>query len=190
LHGSDASFHWLQVGLRRSDAGLRNCAIVINRYGNTLAGCHWVLVGNPQTLRRMKVFVYGTLKQGLRNAHWNQARLLGRYRTRERFPLLVLGAACLPWLSEEPGRGELVIGELYQATPDQLAHMDVLEELDKPDWYRRGEIALEPEGGGEPLTAFVYFGSPLRAARETVQAGPLTEYSLDLEQRLLSTRRY
>lgn len=136
----------------------------------------------------MKIFVYGTLKQGFRNAHWNEARLLGRYRTRERFPLLVLGAACLPWLSEEPGRGEFVVGELYEANAAQLARMDELEELDKPEWYRRAEIELEPEGGGEPVTAWVYFGSPARAARETVQAGPLTEYTMEVEQRFLLLR--
>ena len=136
----------------------------------------------------MKVFVYGTLKQGFRNAHWNEARFIGRYRTRERFPLLVLGAACLPWLSEEPGSGERVIGELYEADAAALARMDELEQLDQPEWYRRGDVELEPEGGGEPVTAFVYFGSPARAARETVQAGPLTEYTMAVEQRFLPLR--
>lgn len=136
----------------------------------------------------MKVFVYGTLKQGFRNAHWNEARLLGRYRSRERYPLLVLGAACLPWLSEEPGRGERVTGELYEANAQQLARMDVLEQLDKPEWYRRGTIELEPEDGGEPVTAFVYFGSPARAAREVVQSGPLAEYTMAVEQRFLPLR--
>lgn len=134
------------------------------------------------------VFVYGTLKAGFRNQHWNGARLIGRYRSRERYPLLVLGPPCLPWLSEEPGRGEFVIGELYEADAAQLAKMDELEELDKPDWYRRGEIALEPEGGGEALTALVYFGSPVRAARESVHAGPLVEYTMDIERRFLPLR--
>ena len=133
------------------------------------------------------VFVYGTLKAGFRNQHWNGARLLGRFRTVERYPLLVLGPACLPWLSEEPGRGEQVLGELYAADASQLARMDELEELDKPDWYRSGEIELVPEGGGEPLMALVYFGSPKRAAIETVHAGPLVEYTLEIEQRFLSS---
>lgn len=135
-----------------------------------------------------RVFVYGTLKAGFRNQHWNGARLLGRYRTVERYPLLLLGPACLPWLSEEPGRGEQVIGELYAADAAQLARMDELEELDKPDWYRRGEIELEPEAGGERLMALVYFGSPKRAAIETVHAGPLPEYTLEIEQRFLRLR--
>jgi len=134
------------------------------------------------------VFVYGTLKAGFRNQHWNGARLIGRYRSLQRYPLLVLGAACLPWLSEEPGQGEFVVGELYEADAAQLAKMDELEELDKPDWYRRGEIALEPEGGGEPLRALVYFGSPVRAARETVHAGPLVEYTMEIEQHFLPLR--
>ena len=135
-----------------------------------------------------RVFVYGTLKAGFRNQHWNGATLLGRYRTVQPYPLLVLGPACLPWLSETPGQGERVIGELYAADAAQLARMDELEELDKPDWYRRGEIELVPEAGGEPLRALVYFGSPKRAAIETVHAGPLTEYTLAIEQRFLALR--
>ncbi len=133
-----------------------------------------------------RVFVYGTLKRGFRNAHWNGARYLGRYRSCEHYPLLVLGPACLPWLSEQPGQGARVFGELYEADAAQLARMDELEELDRADWYRRGEIELEPEGGGEVLRAWVYFGSPRRAAREAVQAGPLVEYTMAIEQRFLA----
>lgn len=136
----------------------------------------------------MKVFVYGTLKQGFRNQHWNGARLIGRYRSLQRYPLLVLGPSYLPWLSEQPGQGERVLGELYEADAVQLAKMDELEQLDKPDWYRRGEIELEPEGGGEILTALVYFGSPVRAAREDVHAGPMAEYTMAVEQRFLPLR--
>lgn len=134
------------------------------------------------------VFVYGTLKSGFRNHGWNRARRLGRYRTLERYPLWVLGPACLPWLSEQPGEGERVLGELFEATDAQLAQMDVLEELDRPDWYRRGRIALAPEGGGPAVEAWVYFGAAARAARETRHAGPLTEYTLDLETALLARR--
>ena len=136
----------------------------------------------------VRVFVYGTLKAGFRNQHWNGARLIERYRSLERYPLLVLGPSYLPWLSEQPGQGEQVIGELYEADAAQLAKMDELEELDKPDWYRRGEIELEPERGGEVLTALVYFGSPVRAAIETVHAGPMSEYTMEIEQRFLPLR--
>lgn len=129
------------------------------------------------------VFVYGTLKRGFRNQHWNQARFLGRYRSVERFPLLVLGPGFLPWLSEEPGRGEQVLGELYEADPQQLAKMDELEQLDRPQWYRRGEIELAAVDGDARVRAFVYFGSPLRAAREPVHVGPVPEYTQDIEQR-------
>lgn len=134
------------------------------------------------------VFVYGTLKTGFRNQAWNEGRCLGRYRSLQRFPLWVLGPACLPWLSEQPGQGEQVIGELVEASEAQLARMDLLEELDRPEWYRRGRIALEPEAGGPPVEAWVYFGSASRAARETRHAGPLVEYTLALEQSLLARR--
>lgn len=138
---------------------------------------------------KQMIFVYGTLKAGFRNAAVNQAqRLPGRYRSIERYPLYVLGPSYLPWLSEEAGKGEQVVGELYAADAVALARMDLLEELDKPDWYRRGEIELAPEAGGARLRALVYFGSPVRAARETVHAGPLREYTMAIEQRFLPLR--
>lgn len=130
------------------------------------------------------IFVYGTLQQGHRNAHVNQGRTLpGRYRTESRWPLMVLGPSFLPWLTETEGQGLQVTGELVEVDDAALARMDALEQLDKPDWYRRAPIAVRPEGGGEAVWAEAYFGSPARLAMETVHAGPLAAYTLAVAAR-------
>jgi gamma-glutamylaminecyclotransferase len=130
------------------------------------------------------IFVYGTLQRGHRNAHINQGRTLpGRYRTEQAWPLLVVGPAFLPWLTETPGQGLQVTGELVEVDDAALARMDELEQLDRSDWYRRAPIVVRPEAGGEPVEAQAYFGSPRRVAMETVHAGPLAAYTLDMAAR-------
>lgn len=135
-------------------------------------------------MRTHLIFVYGTLQQGHRNAHVNQGRTRpGRYRTEERWPLWVLGPTFLPWLTHTPGEGLQVTGELVEVDDAGLARMDALEQLDRPDWYRRAPIALRPEGGGERVWAEAYFGAPARVAMETVHAGPLEAYTLAVAAR-------
>lgn len=130
------------------------------------------------------VFVYGTLQQGHRNAHINQGRTLpGRYRTVERWPLWVIGPSFLPWLSHTPGEGHAVLGELVEVDDAALARMDDLEQLDRPDWYRRAPIVVRHEDGGEAVEAQAYFGAPVRVTMETVHAGPLEAYTLEVAAR-------
>lgn len=126
------------------------------------------------------VFVYGTLKQGFRNAHVNRgARVPGRFATVERLPLFVIGPAQLPWLVHAPGQGEQVIGELYEVDDVALAHMDELERITEPDWYSRGHVAVKAlaDPQAPSLTAQAYFGSAGRIRTEVVHAGPLAEYT-------------
>ena len=135
-------------------------------------------------MRQHLLFVYGTLQQGHRNAHINLGRTLpGRYRTLERWPLMVVGPSYLPWLTHTPGEGLHVTGELVEADDAALARMDALEQLDKPDWYRRAPIALCPEGGGDTVWAEAYFGAPRRLTLDTVHAGPLEAYTLAVAAR-------
>lgn len=126
------------------------------------------------------VFVYGTLKQGHRNAHVNAGvRIPGEFVTVERFPLYVIGPNQLPWLVASPGRGEHVVGQLYEVDDAALARMDVLERITEPDWYARAEIAVRPRGDAQApaLRAWVYFGSAARLSSEVVHLGPLAEYT-------------
>lgn len=130
------------------------------------------------------VFVYGTLQQGHRNAHVNQGRTLpGRYRTVQRWPLYVIGPSFLPWLSHTPGDGEHVLGELVEVDDAALARMDALEQLDRPDWYRRAPIEVQREEGGAVVQAEAYFGAPSRLTMDAVHAGPLLAYTLEVAAR-------
>jgi gamma-glutamylaminecyclotransferase len=126
------------------------------------------------------VFVYGTLKQGHRNAHVNAGvRVPGEFVTVERFPLYVIGPNHLPWLVASPGQGEHVVGQLYEVDDAALARMDALERITEPDWYSRAEIALRPRADAQAPAqrAWVYFGSATRLSSEVVHLGPLAEYT-------------
>ena len=132
------------------------------------------------------IFVYGTLKQGFRNHPVNHGqRQAGDFLTAQRLPLYVIGPRCLPWLVEHPGQGEQVRGELYEVDDAGLACMDELEQIERPNWYRRAPIRLlrqdAPEQG--ELMAQVYFGAAERVGQETVHAGPLPEYTQALAAR-------
>lgn len=126
------------------------------------------------------VFVYGTLKQGFRNAHVNTGvRVPGEFVTVQRYPLYVIGPHHLPWLVDRAGQGEPVHGQLYEVDDAGLARMDALERITEPDWYRRGEILVQREGeaGAEPVRAMVYFGSAKRLATEVVHLGPVPAFT-------------
>lgn len=125
-----------------------------------------------------RVFVYGTLKQGFRNFHVNRGtRVGGDFVTVQAFPLYVLGPFGLPWLVHEPGRGEPVLGQVFEVDDAGLAQMDWLERVDEADWYTRRPLEVRPVEGGPSLAAVAYFGSAARLASETVHHGPLAEYT-------------
>ena len=134
--------------------------------------------GEP--VRPLRVFVYGTLKQGHRNAHINAGvRVPGDFVTVERFPLYVIGPNQLPWLVASPGQGEHVVGQLYEVDDAALVRMDALERITEPDWYARAEIAVRPRADAQAPSqrAWVYFGSAARLSSEVVHLGPLAEYT-------------
>lgn len=128
------------------------------------------------------VFVYGTLKQGFRNAHVNTGvRVPGDFVSERPYPLYVVGPYHLPWLVDQPGQGQPVTGQLYEVDDAGLARMDALERITEPDWYRRGEIVVRREGdaAGEPVTALVYFGSAQRLQTEVVHLGPVPAFTAE-----------
>lgn len=128
------------------------------------------------------VFVYGTLKEGFANFGINAGRRVpGAFRTVQRYPLYIIGKLFLPWLVNQPGTGEQVLGQVFQVSEQVLRDMDVLEQIDEEGWYSRLEIQVEEIGAQNqpPLRVFVYFGASERVAREQVHAGPLTEFNVE-----------
>ena len=134
-------------------------------------------------------FTYGTLQRGFPN-HEAYADsfgdLLGKFRTVERYPLVVpKRAACanpgcrfvhrMPVLLDLPGEGEHVEGELYALTDETLAQLDQLER-----GYSRRPIRVT---GDEELEAHVYFIDDTASWRGLVERGEadvLPRYTLEL----------
>ncbi|MCG8391462.1 MAG: gamma-glutamylcyclotransferase [Pseudomonadales bacterium] len=104
----------------------------------------------------MLVFVYGTLKRGLRNHHFlRRARFVGAACTAPAFQLFDLGGCPGAWL---PGSG-VIHGEVYEVDALTLASLDRLEEV--PRVYRRERV--ETEYG--PAIIYVLQRMPRRARR-------------------------
>ncbi len=127
----------------------------------------------------LRVFVYGTLKQGFRNFHVNRGtRLPGVFVTLQAFPLYVIGEFGLPWLVHEPGQGQRVRGQVFEVDADALAAMDALECVDQPGWYTRLPLSVQAAAGDTAhIQAAAYFGSAARLAVDAVHHGPLAEYT-------------
>lgn len=87
--------------------------------------------------RRVKVFVYGTLRAGEANhdlLHGHEH--LGTTMTESAFELVDLGA----YPAMVPGGGTAVVGELYAVDVATLTALDYLE--GHPEFYRRVPIRL------------------------------------------------
>ena len=128
------------------------------------------------------VFFFGTLKEGFPNFATNRGvRLQGAFRTRERYPLYLVGERCSPWLIDMPGEGEQVVGQVFEVDHAALAAMDALERVGEPDGYRRVTIAVEAQGTHDVpmLRPFVYLQPAQHLDPATLRVGPLCEYTLD-----------
>lgn len=103
----------------------------------------------------------------------------GTFLTAQRYPLFIIGQYFLPWLINQPGAGEHVLGQIFEVNVQVLGDMDVLEQINDDGWYSRVEIMVEK--AGEPnlatVQAFVYFGAKERVSAEHLHAGPLTEFT-------------
>lgn len=130
------------------------------------------------------VFVFGTLKEGFPNFAANSGvRVPGVFRTRERYPLYLVGARCSPWLIDLPGEGEQVFGHVFEVDHVALAAMDALERVTEPDGYRRVTIEVEtdsPQGVQiQTLRPFVYLKPAPHFSLADARMGPLGEYTVD-----------
>jgi gamma-glutamylaminecyclotransferase len=126
------------------------------------------------------VFVYGTLKEGFPNYATNQGvRLPGVFRTRERYPLYLVGDRCSPWLIDMPGDGEHISGQVFEVDHAALAAMDTLERVAEPDGYRRVAIEVDGLQDVQTLRPFVYLKQAQHFSLSEARMGPLCEYTVD-----------
>jgi gamma-glutamylaminecyclotransferase len=132
------------------------------------------------------LFVYGTLKEGFGNFAVNQGtRVVGDYITEQPHGLYIVGPHRYPWLVQGDPRGLPVRGQLFRVDAAALARMDVLEQVDEPGWYTRHIIAVQELGkvAAEPVLAHVYFGDAQALQLQTVHAGPLVEFTIEMQTR-------
>jgi gamma-glutamylaminecyclotransferase len=125
---------------------------------------------------RFAVFVYGTLKEGFPNFALNRGRRLpGSYRTRERYPLYLIGERCSPCLIMRPGAGFQVTGQLFLVDAAALAGMDRLERTHLADGYRRVAIGVVA-ASGEQSRAYAYLKPAAALEGAALRSGPLASY--------------
>lgn len=143
------------------------------------------MVFSPKNMQHI-VFVYGTLKEGFPNfSHNHGVRVPGLFRTVERYPFYLGGDRFSPWLVNDPGHGERIVGQVFTVEPAALAAMDALERITQVDGYRRVMLNIESlesikEGiGSTVFQASAYLKQPRHAVASHIRTGPISEYTLE-----------
>ena len=130
---------------------------------------------------RHLVFVYGTLKKGFPNHddYMESAKRLGKYKTVEKFPLVLCGMRYVPCMLHRPGRGHHVEGELYEVDDECLNRIDALERVQDSEGYRRTviRIRLSERIDQDIKEALVYLMPPERITDR--RSDNLKAYDLD-----------
>lgn len=99
------------------------------------------------------LFVYGTLKRGLRNHHLMAGqRFVAEAVTEPRYRVVDLGP--YPGLVNDPARGLAVRGELWVIDADCLAALDAFEGV--PELFARGPVVVADAGQGGPVYAYFW----------------------------------
>jgi len=140
----------------------------------------------------VRVFVFGTLKEGFPNFHVNRGtRVSGNFVTVQPYPLYLIGERRSPWMLDQPGTGHNVCGQVFDVDDAALAQMDALERVGEPDGYRRVriEVAVADRAGDATLEVFAYLKEPAEFTAVAGDAtGPLAEYTHE-HAALYRTRR-
>lgn len=132
-----------------------------------------------QKPEKHKVFVFGTLKQGFPNFHLNHGqRLPGHFSTVQAYPLYLIGDRYSPWLINDPGHGEIVTGEIYLVSDQELETMDKLERTEKKFGYQRLSIQVKNTETSEVLNVFSYLKPKDQLKIKNIKLGPLNQYEL------------
>ena len=121
-----------------------------------------------------RVFIYGTLKKDCANARFNLGtQLTGHYSTLCPYPLYRVGQRYMPWLMNQPGQGQQVVGEVFQVTQPQLALMDQLERISHADGYQRMAIKIKAQVSSRIFTAWAYLKPRQQLKQQWIRMGPL-----------------
>jgi gamma-glutamylcyclotransferase (GGCT)/AIG2-like uncharacterized protein YtfP len=109
------------------------------------------------------VFVYGTLKFGFHNhSSWMRGtEYIDSVTTVEKWAMIGKNSS-FPYLLCEHLRGHHIKGELYSATADQIAHLDILEGV--PSHYIKKEIEVLLSDGKTKVKAITYVKAKIHAS--------------------------
>ena len=123
------------------------------------------------------LFVYGTLKKGYSNysKYLSEANYLGKYKTCEKYPLVIANERYSPVMIKEPHIGHQVIGEVYTVNHEILQSIDVLESVDKKLGYRRIKIQVASLSENQSISCYAYFKS--RNQLKIIHSNYLSEYT-------------
>lgn len=101
-------------------------------------------------MKKVKVFVYGTLRKGYGNHVFLEgSKFLGKAKTKEKYTMYARG---IPFVSHEPMVE--ITGEVYEVDDFTLNRLDTLE--GHPNWYIREKVPVILEDGTE-VEAWLYF---------------------------------
>jgi gamma-glutamylaminecyclotransferase len=123
----------------------------------------------------MILFVFGTLKRGfpLHELGLSDAFYLGRYKTADRYPMVIAGPHFAPMMFNEPGTGHQVEGELYEVPLSSMSKLDALESMDAPG-NDLVPLRVEPIEAGPSRVALAYVKA--RALATPTHSECLTNY--------------
>ena len=125
------------------------------------------------------IFLFGTLKEGFPNSSANKgSRVSGKFLTKNRYPLYLVGDRYSPWLVLSKGEGFQVRGQVFMVDEATLSDMDRLERIDEADGYRRVQMPVFSESTNEEIQVFVYVKPPEQLEGTLIQLGPIAEYEL------------
>lgn len=109
----------------------------------------------------MKLFVYGSLRQGFPNHHLlteGGAVLLGEYESEEKLYMVGLKSGAYPYVIDEslhPTCVQTTIrGEVYEVTYDLMQRLDLFE--GHPNHYTRVPIIVHQNDKFKPTIAYTY----------------------------------
>jgi gamma-glutamylaminecyclotransferase len=116
---------------------------------------------------RTILFVYGTLKRGLRNNHLiADQEFLGEFLTEPRYRVIDLGPH--PGLVVDEVNGLAVRGELWSLSEVSLGELDAFEEVPGP--FIRTEVKI---AGREDAAQAYFWNCPIPEGAKTGDAWPL-----------------
>ena len=118
----------------------------------------------------MKIFVYGTLRNGYGNHRLIVGeQLVGNATTIQKYHMTASG---IPFVAHTPKTSH-IFGEIYEVSEEKIPSLDHLE--GHPCWYKREAVPVRLDNG-ETTEAWLYFNDK-QAGSQIIETGNYDDYS-------------